>query len=74
MTSRDEEPAEMIRIAFIDGAYSLTLDEVREDDAVIEHESQALLTLDPEVSEALSDFPLDAQEPPEGPRLTLTRG
>ena len=74
MSSRDEETAEMIRIAFIDGEYSLTLDEPREDDAVIEHQSQGLLILDPEVSEALSDFTLDAQETAKGPCLSLTRG
>lgn len=73
LTSRGEDPAKMLRVTFVDGEYTLTLDDPREEDQVIEHEGQGLLILDPEVSGALAEFTLDAQDTSDGPHLSLTK-
>ena len=73
LASRQEDSPQMLRITFVDGEYTLTLDNPGDEDQVIEHEGQGLVVLDPEVSEGLSDFTLDAQETEAGPRLSLAK-
>lgn len=73
LASREEDAPEMLRIALVEGEYTLTLDNPSDEDQVIEHEGEGLVILNPEVSEGLSDFTLDAQETEAGPRLTLAK-
>ncbi len=63
-----------LRIAFVDGKYELSLDKAGEGEQVIEHNGQALLVMDVEVSETLSDALLSTEETENGTRLTLTKG
>ncbi len=74
--SREEKraPGEAFRIVKTEKGHRLTLDEAKEGDQVFEHEGENYLLLDTEVGEALSSATMDAQESPEGTRLTLSGG
>ncbi len=74
--SREEEsaPRAAFRIVNTEKGYGFALDEAKEGDQIFEHEGENYLLLDTELGETLSSATLDAQESPEGTRLTLSEG
>jgi Fe-S cluster assembly iron-binding protein IscA len=71
LTRKPEGSPEALRVVYNEEGYQLTLDDTKEGDQVFEQEGQKYLFLDAPVSEALSDATLDAQESPQGMRITL---
>ncbi len=74
VASCQEGSPQTLRIALVDGKYELSLNEAGKGEQVIEHNGQALLVMDAEVSVALSDALLSTEETEDGTRLTLTKG
>ena len=71
LTRKPEGSPEALRVVYNEDGYQLALDDTKEGDQVFEQEGQKYLFLDAPVSEALSDATLDAQESPQGMRITL---
>jgi Fe-S cluster assembly iron-binding protein IscA len=71
LSRKEEGLPEAIRIVYSEGGYQLTLDNAKDGDQVFEEDGHNYLLVDAEVGEALSDAKLDAQESPQGKRLTL---
>jgi Fe-S cluster assembly iron-binding protein IscA len=66
-----EETAKVLRLLSKDDQFELTFDMPQEEDQVFQSEGTNVLAVAPEVADVLADATIDAQDTPEGPRLTL---
>ena len=55
------------------GQFSLTTDNEREADQVVEHGGSKVLLIGTELTESLEGVTIDCQDSPEGPRLVMTK-
>lgn len=64
-------PSLILRLGPTGSGLGVFPDTPREEDEVIEHEGQAVLLIDPEVSEALAGKTVDVEDHTEGSRFVL---
>lgn len=68
-----EGPDQALRLGPTDSGLGVFPDTRKDDDQVIEHEGQAVLLIDREVSEALAGNTIDVERDGEGARFVLRR-
>ena len=66
------ETEKVLRLVNQGDQFELSFDTVKEDDHAFQSEGTDVLLVGPDVAELLADATIDAQDTPEGPRLTLT--
>lgn len=66
-----ENESDVFRLTRSNGGFGLVLSEEHEDDQSIQCDDRAVLVMEPEISNALESAVLDAEDTPDGPRLTL---
>jgi len=72
--AQQEEAEKILRLVNRGDQFELAFDTAKEDDHVYQSEGTDVLLVEPAVAELLADATIDAQDTPEGPRLTLTSG
>lgn len=69
---QEEAGEKVLRLVNRGDQYELAFDTAKEDDHVFQREGTDVLLVGPDVAELLADATIDAQDTPEGPRLTLS--
>ena len=67
-----EDREKVLRLMDRGDGFELAFDAVQEDDHVFRSEGTDVLLVSPDIAEILADATIDAQDTPEGPRLTLS--
>lgn len=70
--SQEEATDKVLRLVSRGDQFELTFDTANEDDLVFQSEGANVLLVAPEMADTLADATIDAQDTPEGPRLTLS--
>jgi Fe-S cluster assembly iron-binding protein IscA len=74
LEAHDHELEQVLRlISDGEGNHGLQLDVPREEDQVVEHEGEAVMVVDPALSDDLTGNVLDLKETPSGASLTIYR-
>jgi Fe-S cluster assembly iron-binding protein IscA len=71
---QEESKDKVLRLVSQGGQFELTFDTASENDQVFKSAETSVLLVAPDVAETLADATIDAQDTPEGPRLTLSSG
>jgi Fe-S cluster assembly iron-binding protein IscA len=71
---QDHESEQVLRLlAEREGIHGLQLDVPREEDQIVEYDGEAVMVLDPALSDDLTGNVLDLKETPSGASLTMYR-
>ena len=71
---QDHESEQVLRLlAESEGIHGLQLDVPREEDQIVEYDGEAVMVLDPALSDDLTGNVLDLKETPSGASLTMYR-
>lgn len=72
LESQDHEVEQVLRmVSDGEGNHGFTLDTPNPGDQVVEHNGEAVMVIEPDISEDLTDNTLDLKETPSGISLTL---
>ena len=69
----EEAKEKTLRLVRQGDQFELNFDTANEDDQVFQSEGTDVLLVGPDVAELLADATIDAQDTPEGPRLSLSK-
>ncbi|MFQ6019510.1 MAG: hypothetical protein ACE5KW_02015 [Dehalococcoidia bacterium] len=71
-SEQEESKDKVLRLISQSGQFELTFDTANDKDQVFKSGETSVLLVGPDVAETLAEATIDAQDTPEGPRLTLS--